>query len=134
MSVLLSTTITSPVSAQVGGTVSSLYDKNVLAAVANFDYGSGGGTARVWVQTTFDEGESWVDVANFTFTNSDALKAAALGHPTHGTANFAVTDGSLADNTIAAVPVGNLVRTKLTTTGTYGGATTLKVNLIAKDI
>lgn len=118
----------------ISGTISHLHDKNIVGAAAVFDYGSSGTTAKAWLQTSFDNATTWVDIANFAFTTADATKAFALGAPTFGTASFTPTDATLADNGITPFPIGDMVRTKLISTGTYAGTTTLKVYLVAKEM
>ena len=41
---------------------------------AIFTYGSGGTSADVYVQTSFDGGTTWVDICNFHFTTASASK------------------------------------------------------------
>ena len=110
-----------------GSAVTVPYNVTVSGAAAIFTYGSSGTSAKLWLQTSIDNGVTYADVASFAFTTSSATKVAALGQPTFGTANFAPSDGALADNTIAAIPVGSLMRYKLISTGTYAGTTTLQL-------
>lgn len=131
MTTLYNGTITTP-GTVISGTVDGLYNKDVVGAAAVFDHGSSGTSAKAYLQTSYNDGESWIDVAAFAFTTSDANRFAALGRPTFGTATFVTTDGALADNTIAAAPIGDMVRCKLISTGTYAGTTTLDVSLITK--
>lgn len=91
----------------------------------------GGTTAKAWVQTSFDGGVTWVDIANFAFTTSTAtrlyhLTAAAV------TSIATPTDGSLADNTAVNGLLGDRFRVKLTTTGTYTGASTFVITALPK--
>lgn len=92
-----------------------------LVLFANFTRVGGGTTAKAWVQTSFDGGSNWMDIANFAFATTSALRAFHL-------TNAAVTsiatpvDGTLADNTAVDGFLGLVYRVKLTTTGTYTGA------------
>lgn len=133
MTTLYSGTITTA-GTVIGGTIDNLHDKVVNALGAVFTYGSGGTTAKAFVQTSFDDGSTWQDVTVFSFTTSTAKKGATLGWPALGTAHFTVTDGSLADNTMSGAPIGNMVRTKLISTGTYAGTTTLVVSADIKRL
>jgi hypothetical protein len=85
-----------------------------LSLQANFTYGSGGTTAKAWVQTTFDQGATWVDIANFAFTTSSGRR---LYHLTPVAVN-----GLLGSN----------LRVKLTTTGTYAGETSLVITALVR--
>ena len=133
MTTLYSGTITTA-GTVISGTVTNLQDKIVNALGAVFTYGSGGTTAKAFVQTSFDDGATWQDVTVFSFTTATARKGVTLGWPTLGTAHFAVTDGALADNTMSGAPIGNMVRTKLISTGTYAGTTTLVVSADVKRL
>ncbi|MGH6645108.1 MAG: hypothetical protein ACRED3_20680, partial [Bradyrhizobium sp.] len=37
---------------------------------ARFAWGSGGTTAKAWVQVTLDDGQTWNDIACFAFTTA----------------------------------------------------------------
>lgn len=97
-----------------------------LALHAEIVVAGGGTTAKAWVQTSLDGGASWMDIANFAFTTSSAKRAYNL-------TDVAVTsiatpsDGTLTDNTAVNGFLGPIYRVKLTTTGTYTGASSFKV-------
>lgn len=133
MTTLYSGTITTA-GTVISGTITNLQDKIVNGLGAVFTYGSGGTTAKAFVQTSFDDGATWQDVTVFSFTTATAKKGATLGWPALGTAHFTVTDGSLADNAMSGAPVGNMVRTKVISTGTYAGTTTLVVSADIKRL
>ena len=103
----------------------------MLSEQASRSAAGGGTTAKAWVQTSFDGGASWNDIANFAFTTTTAtriyhLTAAAV------TAIATPTDGTLADNTAVNGLLGSVVRVKLTTTGTYTGASSFVIRALAK--
>jgi hypothetical protein len=95
-------------------------------------YGSGGTTVKAWLQTSFDNGVTWVDIANMAFTTATLTKVGAVSTSIAAAAPATPTDGSLADNTINNGLIGDRLRIKYTTTGTYAGGTTLKINAWAK--
>lgn len=123
------TTITTALTGSVltSGGYASLRTYQDIVIQATFTYGSGGTTAKAWVQMSFDAGTTWVDVANFAFTTASATRIHALKRITAVAANYTPTDAALADNTITDGLLGARCRVKVTTTGTYGGSTTLKV-------
>lgn len=91
----------------------------------------GGTTAKAWVQTSLDGGLTWIDIANFAFTTSTAVRcyhltAAAV------TSIATPTDGTLADSTAINGLLGDRFRVKLTTTGTYTGASSFVIYAIPK--
>lgn len=94
---------------------------------ARFSYGSGGTSCKVWVQTSLDQGVTWVDIACFAFTTSSAHKMTNLSAALETANQLTPTDGALADNTNVDSILGDRLRVKITTTGTYAGSTTLAV-------
>lgn len=90
-------------------------------------YGSGGTTADVYLQTSLDGGTTWIDVANHHYTTATATKVSAVTTGIAPAAQaFAPGDAALSAGTIIQGILGDRIRLKLTTTGTYAGATTLK--------
>ena len=80
MAVIGPTTITTAVTAATSA-ATPLGTGGVGGAMIQIDfvYGSGGTSGKIWVQTSFDGGTTWIDVANMTFllasksrTTSDA--------------------------------------------------------------
>jgi hypothetical protein len=103
-----------------------------VALQCNFTWGSGGTTMNAWVQTTLDGGATWTDVANFSLTTSSARKIVNLSSLTPETTQVTPSDGALAANTAQDGIVGSQWRVKYTTTGTYAGNTTLRVDIEAQ--
>jgi hypothetical protein len=123
-------TITTAVTALVGETVFVPQGATALSIQGTFVYGSGGTTAKVWVQTSLDGGTTWIDIANFAYTTSSLRNVNSVRIITAVGANYTATDGTLADNTIKDGILGDRVRVKWTTTGTYAGGTTLKLDAV----
>lgn len=131
---LLSVTLTAAVSpAAVGPTyqVRDLTAAKNLTAEAIFTYGSGGTSADAYLQTTFDGGDTWVDVTNFHFTTASASKVVNLSSMTPVTTAVTPTDGSMTANTAQDGVLGSQFRVKYASAGTYAGGTTLKVNVFS---
>jgi hypothetical protein len=97
-----------------------------LLLYCEFVRAGGGTTAKAWVQTTFNDGVSWVDIASFAFTTTDAIRAYHLTAAAV-TSIATPTDGTLADNTSVNGLLGAQFRVKITTTGTYTGASSFKI-------
>lgn len=130
----VSETITTALAAVIRGETAGLYAMNSLAAEANFVYGSAGTTVKAWLQTSLDGGDNWIDIANFAFTTTSARKVTALNATTVPAAlPTTPTDGTAADDTEIDGILGDRLRVKLTTTGTYAGDTTLDINIVAKS-
>jgi hypothetical protein len=131
LTTLRSSTITTAVTGDVTSAVAALGRVEALTLFATFTYGSGGTTAKAWVQTTLDGGTTWVDIASFAFTTSTASRAYTLTAAAV-TSIATPSDGTLADNTAVNGLLGEQYRVKLTTTGTYAGSTTLVIYAIPK--
>ncbi len=104
---------------------------SALTILATFTYGSGGTSAKYYVQTSLDKGTSWIDIASFAFTTSSATKVSAVFGAVALTAATTPSDGSLTDNTILNGLLGDRLRLKRTTTGTYAG-TTVAINVVMR--
>jgi hypothetical protein len=131
---LLSEVITTAVTGATPDPAGSDFYADYVAIEAVFDWGSGGTTAKVYVQTSFDGGTTWCDVASFAFTTADLKKVSCLTDQIAPAAQaFTPTDGTLADNTVVNGVMGDMWRAKLTTTGTYAGNTNIAVYLNARN-
>ena len=131
MQILPETTITTAVTGAVSGTFE--VDNCVgVAVVFDFVRGSGGTTAKAWLQTSVDGTEEWVDVIGFSATTASLKKIGATSSyeaHTHAT----IVDGTTGNATIVGF-LGNKWRVKYTTTGTYAASTTLEVNVDFKSL
>lgn len=90
-----------------------------------FSYGSGGTTARAYVQTTFD-GTNPVDIACVLFTTADETVSINFDG-TADAAQHVVTDGTMTDDTDISGFLGTSMRVKVISTGTYAGSTQIAV-------
>jgi hypothetical protein len=105
----------------------------MLAAtiLARFAWGSGGTSAKAYVQVTLDDGLTWIDIVCFAFTTLSATKVINLSGLTPKTTPLTPSDGALADDTFVDGVLGSAMRVKLVTTGTYSN-TVLSVKLSAR--
>lgn len=97
---------------------------------ANFTYGSGGTSADAYIQTTLDNGSTWVDLADFHFTTSSGRVIQTILPATAISASYTATDGAISANTAKSGIMGDQIRVKYTTVGTYAASTTLVVSMI----
>lgn len=125
-------TITTAVSATATTAIEGLSGMKYLIAQAKFVGGTDGTSVKAYVQTSVDGGVAWIDVMSFAFANTAAVKVSAVVMTTALAAGVAPADGALADNTILNGLLGDRVRLKYVTTGTYSGGTSLEVDVIAK--
>jgi hypothetical protein len=121
---ILSLAPTAAVTAQVSTPQTFVGGAPLSAEIAaNFTYGSGGTSADAWVQTSLDGGQTWIDIANFHFTTSSLRASYNLSALTPVTTQYTATDGTLGTNTAKDGIIGQAIRVKYTTVGTYAGTT-----------
>lgn len=123
--VLTSSTFNGSLSSFIGG----LGGMSSFTAWADFVYGSGGATAILKLQTTLDQGLSWIDVLRFDFAQANRKAIASVGvFGNVAPAAVAVlgAEGKL-DNIL-----GDRLRAVLTTTGTYAANTSIACRIAAR--
>lgn len=134
-----SKTITTALTADLGDVIIPSNKENTpfekflrgITAVITFAYGSGGTTAKLWLQTSLDGGATWIDIAaTGDLATTSATKIINLTDQTAITTAVAPTDGT--GTTHISGIIGDRFRCKVTTTGTYGGSTTLKAVIIPR--
>lgn len=128
---ILNATLAGAVTADVSAGVVAIGRVESLSLQAVITVAGGGTTAKAWVQTSFDGGATWVDIANFAFTTSTATRLYHLT-PVAVTSIATPGDAALADNTAVNGLIGDRVRVKLTTVGTYTGASSFVIYALAK--
>ncbi len=108
--------------------------EGMLAATLQlkFAYGSGGTNCKAYVQTTLDQGSTWIDVACVLFELAAETKVLNLSGLTPKTTGATPTDGALTDDTCVDGILGDRWRVKITSTGTYAGSTSLSVRMQAR--
>lgn len=94
---------------------------------ARLAWGSGGTAVKTYVQTSLDQGSTWIDIACLTFSAASAHKVINLSGLTPKTTAATPTDGALTDDTCVDGILGDRLRCKVVSTGTYAGSTTLSV-------
>jgi len=103
-----------------------------LTVEVNFAWGSAGTTAKLYVQTSFDFGATWIDIMAFAFTTAVSRKILAISEGAAQLADIVVTDGTLTDDTAVDGILGDRIRARVVTTGTYATATTISAHAKAK--
>lgn len=126
-------TLTAAISGQASTARTGLAGMKWLALETIFVYGSGGTDAKVWIQTSLDGGTTWFDIASCVFaqTSTKKLQVVRIDPASDITPATVPGDAALTDDTVLHV-LGDRLRTKVTSTGTYGGSTTLAVYAVAK--
>ena len=134
MNIISALLITSQLAlAPVGGTPEFAKAPRNLTVQANFVAGSGGATVDAYLQTSFDRGATWVDVAEFHFTTSNAIRLYNLSSSTPVTSIATPTNGSLASNTAVDGLLGPMYQLQVKSGSTpYVGAS-LRVDISTDD-
>lgn len=91
---------------------------------ATFVYGSGGTSVAAIVQTSLDQGSSWIDIARFDFTTASAKKVANIST---GAMSAPAAVAALGAEGDLDYILGDRLRVKVTSVGTYAGSTSLSV-------
>ena len=99
---------------------------------ASFVYGSGGDTLKVVVETSLNQGATWVEVARFAFAQASAEKVVNLSALTAVTTVYAPT--ALSDDTVKDGILGPRWRARILKGGgaAYAGNTSLAVRMVAR--
>jgi len=106
---------------QLGTPVQNLAGMNCASFEVRFLYGSGGTKTNVYLVTTLDQGQTWIDIANIAFTTSSATQMVNLCATDKLTSVTAPTYLALSDNTTLDGILGDQLRAVVVSTGTYGG-------------
>lgn len=103
----------------------------MLAATVQvaFAYGSGGTTCKVDIETSLDQGATWIPIARLAFTTASATKLVNLSGLTAKTSPATVA--ALSDDASLDGVLGDRLRARVTSTGTYTD-TTVSVRVAAR--
>ena len=85
-----------------------------------------------WVQTSLDQGQTWVDIFCAAFTTAAGFKIVNLSGLTPRTTVLAPTDAGLADDTVVDGALGDRLRLKITSTGTFGSGSVSQGEIIQR--
>ena len=122
--------ITTALTNTIEGTIAGYFGLDGMMVEADFTYGSAGTTVDVFIQTTFD-GTNWFDIMNFAFATTTARSAMAVVRGNVATP-ATLTDGTMTNDTSQAGLLGDQIRVKLLTIGTYATATTLSIRVMPR--
>lgn len=88
-----------------------------LTIMAAFTWGSGGTSVQLDIETALGEGAAWLPLARFDFSTSSATKILTVSGLTPRLS--ALTSATLSANTAVDGLIGDRLRARLTTVGTY---------------
>lgn len=110
---------------QTGEAVTDLGGMSAATLSARLAYGSGGTSCYAIVETSLDQGVTWVQIARFDFTTSGAQKILTVSGLTPRLS--VASAGSLSADTALDGTIGDRLRATVVSTGTYAGSTVLSV-------
>lgn len=88
--------------------------------------GAAGGTSiDIYVQTSFDNGTTWMDIRNFHYTTTPQNRVINHAASTPQTTAIVPGDGALASDTSKDGIIGPKLRAKVVSLGTYTAPTTV---------
>lgn len=117
---------------QVGDWVTGLDGVLALSIQTRLAWGSGGTSAKLYIQTSLDQGTTPIDIACIVFGTSSETEVINLSGLTPKTTQVQPSDGALTDDTCVDGILGDRIRAKLVTLGTYAGSTLLSVRAVAR--
>lgn len=112
--------------------MTGLLGMQVVTAQFVFLYGADGTSVKAYLQTSFDNGTTWVDIMSFAATTTAITRLSSVRSSVAVAAIYTPTDATLTDNTIKDGLLGDRLRVKYTSVGTYSGATSLAVHAVVK--
>jgi hypothetical protein len=89
----------------------------------------GGTTCAVMIDTTVDEGQTWIDIARIDFTTTAAL---ALGTAS-GVVNLAPAVLAALTTGQSRAFIGNRIRARITTTGTFSAGSNVRIDYFTRS-
>lgn len=102
------------------------------AAQFRFTWGSGGTNAKVYLQTTLDQGTTPIDIACAVFTTANEIACFNFSALTPKMTQVTPTDGALADDSAIDGILGDSFRFKVVSTGTYAGSTNVVGGIVVR--
>jgi hypothetical protein len=95
-------------------------------------YGSGGTLMRAYLQTSFDQETTPVDIACVVFGVASEVLVLNFSGLTPKTTQVTPSDGALADDTALDGILGDRFRLKVVSTGVYAGSTVLSARVCSR--
>lgn len=103
----------------IGDVISNLHGMTAVTIQLRFAWTSGGSSARVYIQTSLDQENTWVDLACISCVNAAETAILNLSGLTPKTSQVTPSDGALGDDLAVDGILGDCLRMKIVTTGTY---------------
>lgn len=95
-------------------------------------WGGGGTSIKAYLQTSLDQGTTWIDIACIAMLAASLHRVVNLSGLTPKTTLITPTDGALADDSCVDGILGDRFRTKLVSVGTYASSTVVSSRIVAR--
>lgn len=107
--------------------LAGLGDKLGATLSVNFTYGSGGTSLKVIIETSLDQGTTWLEVHRAAFTTAGGQRIVNVSALTPKTTPL--TPAALSDDTVMDGVFGDRWRAKKIVVGTYAGNSSVSVRM-----
>ena len=109
----------------IGDWITNLAGMLSASLQAQFQYGSGGTSVTVYFQTSFDQGQTAVDIAAIEFTEASGTAVVNLSALTPRTTPLTPTQQQLSPGSCNDGLLGDRLRAVVVVTGAYNNSTQL---------
>ena len=116
----------------VGDWIEDLDGMLAAAIQARFAYGGAGTSATLYIQTSFDQGATPVDIAAIAFTTASAVDVVNLSALTPKTTPVVPAQQALTPGTCVDGLLGDRLRAVVVVAGTYTNSTLLDVRAVVR--
>lgn len=106
-----------------GTAVDGFGDASAVTVQVKATIATAGTAINLYVQTSLDQGDSWIDIMAFNFTTTTEVVVATVDARKSITTPYTPTDGSLTPDTVKEGILGDRLRFLAKTTGTYANTT-----------
>ena len=114
----------------VGDVITDLDGMTSVSFQARFSYGSGGTSLRLYVQTSLDQQQSWIDIACLSFGTVSDVKVWGQNKADADGTLITPSDGALTSNSTILGILGDSLRAKWVVVGTYATSTVLSARAV----
>lgn len=110
-----------------------LSNAGIITAQAALVRGSGGTSIALYLQTSIDNGATWIDIARFDFAAASARRVQTISAIAPVGIPIIPTDAGLAAGGVIDGVLGDMVRAKYVVSGSYASST-LDLWLVTRDV
>ncbi len=113
----------------IGEPVKDLDGMTAVSVQLRLAYGAGGTAIRAYLQTSLDQGTTWVDIWSVLFGTTSETAVMGFSKSPPPNAQITPTDGSLSDDTIVPGILGDRFRIRISSSGAFSNSTLLSARV-----